>query len=615
MASQPEEEAEEAGPSELTNEEILALLCLTTSDSEKEETAANSSDEPFLCHEEMADSDEDDLICHEILDDDDEDCQNVLDRFERQRAFQTKLLEQSGGGLDASVGTFDFELQPFVDRQSSRVGVRERHFNTRLRQTGNFVDSPHVVHALQEGLRRAVNQVLTTTPNLHDQDRLYFTLSSNRLTNNFQGWGLIAGEWREGGERLDALFNRLAQALNSNEQFEMDDSFQLSITQVHHAPQGTGRRRQNKPGHAPLQTITKTSKSVIRIHNYSDDLCCARALVVAKARLDHHPKWESIRKGGKLQKELAVLLHHEAHVPFRPCGYDALTRFSTAPSLIGYQILLVDADRSFHITTFGPLQDKQLILLHEKGHYDVITRLPGFFGASYVCAHCWKPYNTEGRHRCSKPQCRACCQKECPDFFHAYPRGLKATRRCQTCHRDFFGETCFQMHLVKDHAGKLAFCPQTTVCFRRRRCPTCLKLEVGWQEIQRHRCGYLNCPSCHEYVDAQTHRCFIQRALSPQEVRDQKKKWKRTGGPRAKRRADADLPTLQANEMDEETLDDDDDSPPLHVFFDIEAMQPHEKHVPNLVVAETEDDDRPVGFLGEHCIRDFLEWLEYFDKQ
>ena len=49
---------------------------------------------------------------------------------------------------------------------------------------------------------------------------------------------------------MDALFNRLAQALNSNEQFEMDDSFQLSITQVHHAPQGTGRRRRGKPGHA-----------------------------------------------------------------------------------------------------------------------------------------------------------------------------------------------------------------------------------------------------------------------------------------------------------------------------------------------------------------------------
>ena len=45
-------------------------------------------------------------------------------------------------------------------------------------------------------------------------------------------------------------------------------------------------------------------------------------------------------------------------------------------------------------------------------------------------------------------------------------------------------------------------------------------------------------------------------------------------------------------------------------FFDIEAMQPHEQHIANLVVAETEDDHDPVCFPGEHCIRDFLEWLD-----
>ena len=185
------------------------------------------------------------------------------------------------------MGTFEFDLEPFVDRQSSRMGVRERHFNTRLRQTGNFVDSPHVVQALQEGLRRAVDRVLTTTPNLHDRDRLYFTLSFNRLTSNFQGWGLRAVKWREGGARLDALFNRLAQALNSNEQFEMDDSFQLSITQVHHAPRGSGRKRRTKSGHQTLQKLTAKKHSVIRIQN-DDDLCCARALVTAKAKVDQH---------------------------------------------------------------------------------------------------------------------------------------------------------------------------------------------------------------------------------------------------------------------------------------------------------------------------------------
>ena len=592
MASHPDEA--EAGPSGLAIEEILALLGLETSDSEKDEEPV----EPSLpCEEEMGDSEEDDV------------CQDVLDRFERQRAFQNHLLQQSGGGaLDDAEGTFDFKLDPYVDHQSSRMGVRERHFKTRLLQRGNFIEQTNITQALQDGLRRAVNQVLTTTPNLHDQDRLYFTLSSNRLTNNFQGWGLRAGEWREGGARLDALFDRLAQALNSNEQFEMDDSFQLSITQVHHAPQGSGRRRQNKPGHPTLQMLTKTSKSVIRILN-DDALCCARALVVAKAKVDQHPKYHSIRQGGKLQRELALRLHDEARAPPGPCSYDALTAFSAAPSLGNYQIILVDAHRSFHITTFGDTQDKQLILLHDQGHYDVITRLPGFFGSSYVCAHCWKPYNTEEHHRCTRKRlCGACCQKECPDFLHAYPRGLKATRRCQTCHRDFFGVTCFQTHLAVDHAGKPAINPQSTVCFRRRRCPDCFKQEVGPQALQRHQCGYLDCPSCHKYVDGDTHRCFIQRAPTPQEQK-KKRKRQRQGGPRAKRGvAAAGLP---ATDMEEVDVDDVDDAlPPLHVFFDIEAMQPHEQHIANLVVAETEDDDHPVRFVGEHCLRDFLEWLD-----
>ena len=233
------QDEEEAGPSGVPVKEILALLGLEKSTSEKEENPSNPEppevlgerDEPWVCPELLDDSDEDDL------------CNEALERFERQRAFQTRLLQQSGGGLDSSVGTFDFEPQRFVDQQSTHMGVRERHFKTRLRQRGNFIDQTSIARAIEDGLRRAVDRVLLTTLNLHYQDRLYFTLSSNRLTSNFQGRGLRAGEWREGGARLDALFQRLAQALNSNEQFEVDDSFQLSITQVHHAPQGTGKPR------------------------------------------------------------------------------------------------------------------------------------------------------------------------------------------------------------------------------------------------------------------------------------------------------------------------------------------------------------------------------------
>ena len=217
------------------------------------------------------------------------------------------------------------------------MGVRERHFNTRLRQTGNFVDTPQLVPALQDGLRRAVNRVLATTPDLHDRDRLYFTLSSNRLTSNFQGWGLRAGEWREGGDRLDGLFNRLSEALNSNEQFEMDDSFQLSITQVICPPEGSGGKRHMSNLVTDPSAFSRFPKSRSFASTNDDNLCCARAIVTAKARLDKHTQWESIRRGRKIQKELALLLHHEANVTPGPCGYEELTQFGHGPSLFDYR--------------------------------------------------------------------------------------------------------------------------------------------------------------------------------------------------------------------------------------------------------------------------------------
>ena len=213
----PSEDEQQPGPSGISQEELLTLLGLNVSDDEDDEEEAVEEEE-----------EEEDLWCNQAMDD-----------FDRQRAFQTQLLEQSGGGIDPQtpVGTFEFDLQPYVNRTSARMGVHERHFTTRLRQTGNFVDTPHVAQALRDGLQRAMTRALNDIPDLHDDDRLYFNISSNRLSRgDFNGWGLRVREWREGGDRDDAVLNRFSRALDSSEQFEMDDSFQLSITQVHHAP-------------------------------------------------------------------------------------------------------------------------------------------------------------------------------------------------------------------------------------------------------------------------------------------------------------------------------------------------------------------------------------------
>lgn len=125
-------------------------------------------------------------------------------------------------------------------------------------------------------------------------------------------------------------------------------------------------------------------RSVLTIKN-KDDLCCAHAIVTAKAKVDNHSRWQSFQKGAKIQYEQALLLHNEVSIPHGPCSYEELNKFSQAPSLYDYQLLLVDETRGFRVLSFGPAQDKKLVLLYDGNHYDVISSLPGYFATSYFC--------------------------------------------------------------------------------------------------------------------------------------------------------------------------------------------------------------------------------------
>lgn len=81
------------------------------------------------------------------------------------------------------------------------------------------------------------------------------------------------------------MLEKISQVLNSNEQFQMDDTFHIEITHVRNPGTGSGRN-QNKPGLTPVDQLLRRKKNVIRINNY-DDLCCARAIVTAKAHQDY----------------------------------------------------------------------------------------------------------------------------------------------------------------------------------------------------------------------------------------------------------------------------------------------------------------------------------------
>ena len=358
----------------------------------------------------------------------------TADTLQRQLAFQ----EQMGGNVAAQEpGRFEFTLNPYVDRVSESMGIRERHFTANLRQQGQFIEDQRLSQALSDAIYRTLQNLI-----LHERipggDYLYFNLASNRLNHAYGYRRLTAEEWMTGSDRVDGILQQMASVLNSNENFEMDDSFQLSFTQVRAPPRGSGHKRKMKPGHCHPETFKRMKESVITISN-KDDLCCARAIVTAKAKVDQHPNWLGFKKGRGIQKSQAIDLHFESNVPVGPCGYPELEKLSKAPSLYDYQLVLVDETRGYKVSRFGPPQDKQLVLLYSGQHYDIITTLPGFCAPSYFCDCCSKPYNNEGQHACDNnpDHCPVCMQDECTD----YKQRVKGSTFCGSCRRFFYGDT------------------------------------------------------------------------------------------------------------------------------------------------------------------------------
>ena len=62
------------------------------------------------------------------------------------------------------------------------------------------------------------------------------------------------------------MLEKMSQVLNSNEQFQMNDTFHIEITHVRNPGTGSGRN-QNTPGLTPVDQLLRRKRNVIRINN------------------------------------------------------------------------------------------------------------------------------------------------------------------------------------------------------------------------------------------------------------------------------------------------------------------------------------------------------------
>ena len=164
-----------------------------------------------------------------------------------------------------------------------------------------------------------------------DDDLIHLTVESGQLD-----FPIVLPFIERRGLTVDRFLSEIERVLQSHEEFVLDQGLVIRIT---HARKPVGGR--GAQFWSTFREFLQNKRCIIRILN-EDDLCCARAIVTAKARIDKHNDWDNIRMGFDTQRRLALELHSQAGVAQGICGIEQIKQFQAF--LQDYQLIVVHSN-------------------------------------------------------------------------------------------------------------------------------------------------------------------------------------------------------------------------------------------------------------------------------
>ena len=376
------------------------------------------------------------------------------------------------------------------------------------------------------------------TTGMNDQDQVRFVLRSDQLDTPISMPFMPVVQLTP-----ERVFSQIERVIQSNRDFRLNDTVVVDIVHVE-APQGSGRKKRTVLN---IKDFLHKKKSVITIKN-NDNLCLARALVVAIAKIEKDPSYKHIvDPERRVQEKKARELHELAKVPLGPCGLPEVELFQKY--LTAYEINIVSASHNNSII-YPPkptTSNATPIYLHlHKNHYDVITTMPGFLSSVYFCHKCRHPYNNKHSHLCPG-MCKSCRSYDCVGNDPVV---------CDQCNRSFKSKACYDSHKEPVNGAK-------SVCQAIKKC----EKSVQVRQLKKHLCGK-KCSTCGVVLNEKDeHKCYIQKTEQKEES--------------------------QYSEL---------------LFFDLECTQEDGIHKANLCIVHNEAGDEWL-FQGDTTIKDFCEWL------
>ena len=435
-----------------------------------------------------------------------------------------------------------YEKESVTKTKSKKFRMSATDYRVRFNNVVSQLDLIESYQRTQAIFQHLLNDV---TGDMDEKDQVRFVLRSDQLDTPISMPFMPVIQLTP-----ERVFSQIERVIQSNRDFRLNDTVVVDIIHVK-APQGSGRSKRTILN---IKDFLHKKRSIITIRN-NDNLCLARALVVAIAKIDKDPKYKQMVNPEvfKIQEKKARELHEAANVPSGPCGIPEVELFQKY--LTNYEINIVSGNHDNSII-YPPKPSTNnnvtpiYLYLHDN-HYDIITSMPGFLSDVYFCHKCRRSYSHKLGHLCPG-MCKSCRSYNCV---------VNDPMECNECNRWFKSKACYDCHKESVDGAR-------SVCEGIKKCGECGKsVEVRHLNPKGHICGK-KCSTCGLVLNGKSeHKCYIQKTEQTEES--------------------------QYNQL---------------LFFYLECKQEHGVHEANLCIVHNEAGEEQL-FQGSDTIKKFCEWL------
>ena len=290
-----------------------------------------------------------------------------------------------------------YEKESVTKTKSKKFRMSATDHKIRFKNTVSELDLIESYQRTQAIFQYLLNDV---TGDMNDQDQVRFVLRSDQLDTPISMPFMSVAQLTP-----ERVFSQIERVIQSNRDFRLNDTVVVDIIHVE-APQGSGRSKRDVLN---IKDFLHKKSSIVTIQN-NDNLCLARALVVAIAKIEKDPKYKQLANSNeRAQERKARELHEAANVPLGPCGIPEVELFQKY--LTNYEINIVSGNHDNSII-YSPKPSTSnnvtpLYLYLHDNHYDIITSMPGFLSDVYFCHKCRRSYSHKLNHLCPG-MCKSC---------------------------------------------------------------------------------------------------------------------------------------------------------------------------------------------------------------